>query len=118
LRYLPLFLLFSFLTADPWGKDADLINHSAKSPPSKSGLTGQIAAPLIGFHQKYISKTDGPRSHFSPSSSQYTKEAIQKYGLFHGFLIGCDRPMRENEDPWIYETYEGKYNLLKYDPVK
>jgi len=49
-----------------------------------------------------ISPADGPRSHFYPSSSQYTKDAMDKYGFFAGFLMGCDRLMRENNEEWIY----------------
>ncbi len=78
----------------------------------------KFAKVMIKFHQNNISKTDGPRSHYVPSSSQYTLDAIQKYGFFYGFLLGCDRLMRENNDPWIYPTLNGKYNKLKHDPIK
>jgi putative component of membrane protein insertase Oxa1/YidC/SpoIIIJ protein YidD len=65
-----------------------------------------------------ISPADGPRSHFIPSSSQYTLDAINRYGLLSGISMGCDRLMRENEDPWVYRwTRDGAGKLIKYNPV-
>lgn len=107
------------LSADPWGKDADLAGCSVKKPPEGSlGPLQTVSRHLIKFHQNNISKTDGPRSHYYPSSSQYTLLAIEKYGFFYGYLLGCDRLMRENNDPWVYATMQGKYNQLKFDPVR
>lgn len=108
--------------ATPWGKDADLVQHSrcAACPPKKcrTPLLGQFAEAMIGFHQEIISPADGPRSHFIPSSSQYTLDAMRKYGFFQGVAMGCDRLMRENKDPWIYRlTLDGSGKLIKYDPV-
>jgi len=111
-------LLWSPLLADPWGKDADLAAPKPGCSAKQNNLLVKFAEAAIQFHQNNISKTDGPRSHFVPSSSQYTLEAIQKYGFFYGYLLGCDRLMRENNDPWIYPTTEGKYNTLKSDPVR
>lgn len=114
-------LFFSSLQATPWGKDADLVYKKpspalCKSHPSFLSILGKQA---IRFHQEVISPADGPRSHFIPSSSQYTLEAIQQYGFFGGCMRGCDRLMRENEDLWVYQTIkdpQGK--LTKWDPVK
>jgi putative component of membrane protein insertase Oxa1/YidC/SpoIIIJ protein YidD len=74
---------------------------------------------LISFHQRVITQIDGPRSHFRPSSSQYTLDAIEKYGLFKGFIRGCDRLLRENEEAWIYpERLNEHGELYKWDPVR
>lgn len=119
-------LLFLPLSAfcDPWGKDADLVNPPVWTGESlqascSTALFGSFAECAIKFHQEVISPADGPRSHFYPSSSQYTKEAMRKYGFFKGFSMGCDRLMRENSDAWIYRdcTLPGKV-VLKYDPVR
>lgn len=73
---------------------------------------------MICFHQEVISPADGPRSHFIPSSSQYTLDAMRKYGFFQGVSMGCDRLMRENKDPWVYRiTFDGAGKAIKYDPV-
>lgn len=73
---------------------------------------------LIHFHQNVISPADGPRSSYFPSSSQYTLEAMRKYGFFTGFIMGCDRLMRENSETWVYRTVtlpDG--SVTKWDPV-
>jgi len=110
------------LLGDPWGKDADLAHNKRPTAvcqtSSPTPILGQFAEIMISFHQKVISPADGPRSHFIPSSSQYTLDAIRKYGFFQGFTMGCDRLMRENEDPWVYRwTRDGGGRLIKYDPV-
>lgn len=111
-----------FLRADPWGKDADL---AAKTKPverqtqsCRTPLIGAFGELLIAFHQNIISPADGPRSNFLPSSSQYTLEAMRKYGFFCGVAMGCDRLMRENDDPWVYKTgLNSAGQKLKLDPV-
>ncbi|GAB4234944.1 MAG: hypothetical protein Tsb0021_14370 [Chlamydiales bacterium] len=117
------FLTFTpeHLLSVPWGKDADLARYRPqdlqKQEQTKTTRTSSLALKLIAFHQNVISRADGPRSHFVPSSSQYTKEAIQKYGFFKGFILGCDRLMRENDELWIYPRTKGPYCELKHDPV-
>jgi putative component of membrane protein insertase Oxa1/YidC/SpoIIIJ protein YidD len=115
--------LTSSLMADPWGRDADLVNEPCWSYEKihgrcKTPLFGQFGEAVITFHQKVISPADGPRSHFYPSSSQYTKESMRRYGFFKGFMMGCDRLMRENPEDWVYSTtiLPGG-TALKYDPV-
>lgn len=117
-------LLNSFLYADePWGKDADLAirpARSAKCPQQqcRTPLLGQLAEGLISLHQNVISPCDGPRSHFIPSSSQYTLDAMRKYGFYVGMTMGCDRLMRENKEEWVYrKAVNGAGQQLKYDPV-
>jgi len=115
------FLICSHVQADPWGKDADLARGASApccSQNCKTPFLGSFAEIAIRFHQEVISPADGPRSHFIPSSSQYTLDAMRKYGFFQGFSMGCDRLMRENKDPWVYQiTLDGAGNPIKYDPV-
>ena len=103
-----LLVICSTLSADPWGKDADI--HYSNCPPKES-------SGLIKFYQKHISPCSGPQSHHIPSSSEYARQAVAKYGYLQGFLMGCDRLMRENDDPWVYRDAQGPYGILKYDPV-
>lgn len=110
------FLSFS-LVANPWGKDADLLAIDPRKP-HVDAPKNNLSQTLIEFHQDHISRTDGPRSHFVPSSSQYTKEAMLKYGFFWGYVMGCDRLLRENNETWIYQTIEGNLGPIKYDPVR
>ncbi|PLX80165.1 MAG: membrane protein insertion efficiency factor YidD [Desulfuromonas sp.] len=53
---------------------------------------------LIIFYQRYISPLSGPTCRFYPSCSSYTIEAIQKYGLTHGFVLGLLRVCKCH--PW------------------
>jgi len=117
-----MFLVATSLHGDPWGKDADLVKRPSSPCPCKvqcsTPFFGKFGEIMIKFHQEVISPADGPRSNFIPSSSQYTLDAMRKYGFFQGFCMGCDRLMRENDDPWIYQmTLDGAGKIMKYDPV-
>ena len=105
----------------PWGIDSDLINvKKEKADTQKRHLNpGQkTCRAMIRFFQVYISPIDGPRSSFYPTSSQYAWEAIQKYGVFQGIAMGCDRLMRENGEMWVYETTKNYGIERKLDPVR
>ena len=121
MKWLPLLLFFSTLTAEnPWGKDAELLSYpKICHAPCSTPLFGPLSEALIAFHQNVISPADGPRSHYFPSSSQYTLDAIRKYGFFVGFTLGCDRLMRENNDPWVYtEVTLSDKSTLKWNPIR
>lgn len=110
------------LYGNPWGKDADLACLSREElcapSPCASNPAVSISTTLIRFHQNYITQIDGPRSHYLPSSSQYALDAIQKYGFLKGFILGCDRLLRENNEKWIYPVVLDKQGqLIKWDPV-
>jgi putative component of membrane protein insertase Oxa1/YidC/SpoIIIJ protein YidD len=99
----------------PWGKDSDLTKaetNVASAPKSK------VSTALIRFYQNYISPIDGPRSSYAPSSSEYTLQAIQKYGFIKGYVLGCDRLMRENKALWVYDVIETSEGERKIDPVR
>lgn len=101
---------------EPWGKNADLRYEETHSEPASLSPLGYIAQGLILFHQRVISPVDGPRSHFRPSSSGYMLEAIKKHGFFKGYIMGCDRLLRENGDPWVYRTAVIDGKIWKTDP--
>lgn len=120
--FFPLVLTMASLAADPWGKDADLVQAKREADCQPQAIAtpflGQLGETLIRFHQEVISPCDGPRSHFIPSSSQYTLDAMRRYGFFKGFTMGCDRLMRENDERWVYRTIPvGDSHVLKWDPV-
>lgn len=91
---------------EPWGVDSELVSQGqVDSPlPTKKSLLTKIAEQVILFHQNVLSPVDGPRSHFRPSSSNYMLLAMRRHGFFKGYLMGCDRLIRENKDPWVYRT--------------
>lgn len=102
---------------EPWGKDADL----RWAPPQEKqeihlSLMAHAMENVIWFHQNVISPVDGPRSHYKPSSSSYMLQAIRKHGFLKGYVMGCDRLLRENSDPWIYRTAIIDNKIWKTDP--
>lgn len=124
MKFLFFFLIFSTqLWADPWGKDADLVQFKRSDEiceikQANPSLLARLGGKAIRFHQEVISPADGPRSHFIPSSSQYTLDAMNKYGFFQGYVMGCDRLLRENEEEWVYKRIRVPAGyLMKWDPV-
>lgn len=53
---------------------------------------------IIDFYQKYISPLKKPSCVFYPTCSEYTKQAVQKYGALKGFWFGLRRILRCH--PW------------------
>lgn len=103
---------------EPWGKDSDLKYHEVSSTEATPlSPLARLMQKVIYFHQNVISPVDGPRSHFKPSSSQYMLQAIRKHGFFKGYIMGCDRLLRENKDPWVYRTTVIDNQIWKTDPV-
>lgn len=80
-----------------------------------SNLFKKIAISFIRLYQKTLSPDHGPFKHlhphgycrFYPSCSEYTIQAIDKYGIIKGGLMGSWRIIRCN--PW---------NKGGNDPVK
>lgn len=121
----PLSLFATLSFEKPWGKDSDLI-YEKNCPEEllkdlkegkKFSLLGKMANKIIIFKQKVISPVDGPRSHFRPTSSRYMQLAIYRYGFFKGFIMGCDRLLRENDEKWVYRTIVIDNVKYKYDPA-
>lgn len=121
-----LFLLFVCLSCygaigyqNPWGKDADLEKSTSSigSPPPRKDLLSKVAEKVILFHQNIISPVDGPRSHFRPTSARYMLLAIRRYGFFKGYIMGCNRLLRENKDDWVYRTAIINGVKYKWDPT-
>ena len=53
---------------------------------------------LISLYQKYISPLGRSRCVFYPTCSEYTKQAVEKYGIPKGFYLGFLRILRCH--PW------------------
>ncbi len=51
----------------------------------------KFAVRIIDCYQKYIRLILPPTCRFIPSCSEYTKEAIQRYGVLRGSLKGVKR---------------------------
>lgn len=53
-----------------------------------------ILLKMILFYQKYISPLKGQTCRFYPSCSEYTKQAIIKYGWLKGGVMGVIRILK------------------------
>lgn len=62
---------------------------------------------IIEFYQKYISPHLGKNCRFYPSCSEYTKQAIDKYGIIKGIFKSFKRILKCNP-----------INAGGYDPLK
>ena len=62
---------------------------------------------LIEKYQKYISGILGNNCKYYPSCSEYTKQAIEKYGVIKGSFLGTKRILRCNP-----------FSKGGYDPLK
>lgn len=71
-----------------------------------AGLPALIALGLIRFYQMTISQATPHACRFVPTCSQYTLEAIRKYGLLRGSWLGARRLARCHP-----------FNAGGYDPV-
>ena len=62
---------------------------------------------LIEKYQKYISPILGNNCKYYPTCSEYTKQAIEKYGAFKGIFYGIKRIIKCNP-----------FSKGGYDPLK
>ncbi|MBN8222766.1 MAG: membrane protein insertion efficiency factor YidD [Spirochaetes bacterium] len=93
LALLALFLCSGIGAEDPW-------SISRAHPVTDETLhekhehTKADSNPLIRFYQNYISPLSGSTCHYAPTCSRYTAEAIRKFGMFKGIIMGTDRLIR------------------------
>ena len=59
-------------------------------------MARKTALKAIGFYQRKISPLFGPRCRYYPTCSQYTFDAIERYGVFIGGVLGTLRLLRCN----------------------
>ncbi len=62
---------------------------------------------LVRFYQLAISPYLGNNCRYIPTCSQYTIEALEKYGVFKGVYLGMKRILR------CHPLHEGGYDPLK-----
>lgn len=63
-------------------------------PTGKPGLAARAGLSLIRFYQRKISPMTPAACRYRPTCSQYTLEAIQKYGIVRGGWMGTRRISR------------------------
>ncbi|MBT1248289.1 MULTISPECIES: membrane protein insertion efficiency factor YidD [unclassified Thermosipho (in: thermotogales)] len=71
----------------------------------------KIVMLMIRFYQKFISPLKPPTCIYTPTCSEYTYRAVQKFGVLKGLFLGFRRVLRCNplykggEDPVPDEFY-------------
>lgn len=58
------------------------------------GIGARAVIGLIRFYQRVISPLFPPSCRYTPSCSQYTLEAVTKYGAARGLFMGGRRLLR------------------------
>lgn len=71
-------------------------------------MLSKIAVFLIKFYKKYIRIAFISSCRYTPSCSEYSKQAIEKYGFAKGVWKGAMRVVRCN--PWSHAS--------GYDPLR
>ncbi|MGB3367597.1 MAG: membrane protein insertion efficiency factor YidD [Acidaminobacteraceae bacterium] len=66
-----------------------------------------VLLKLIDFYRKYISPALGPRCRFYPTCSQYSYEAVDKYGAVKGGYLSILRILK------CHPFHPGGYDPLK-----
>lgn len=115
---IPLFSEIGYV--EPWGKDYKLVpslKNASLEAKKKPDLITRMALQVILFRQRVLSPADGPRSHFRPSSSQYMFQAMKEQGFIKGYIMGCDRLLRENKEEWVYKHTIYMDTIYKWDPT-
>lgn len=67
----------------------------------------RILIRFLQFYKNQISPFTGAHCKFEPTCSEYTKQAIEKYGAFKGSILGIKRIIKCNP-----------FSKGGYDPVK
>lgn len=62
--------------------------------PRRPGVGTRFGIGLVRFYQRRISPILPASCRYRPTCSQYTLEAIRKYGLFRGSWMGAKRISR------------------------
>ena len=89
------------------------------SPPRDETVGFNPALWLVNLYKAHISPIDGDRCPSFPTCSSYSVQAMEKHGLFLGWMMTVDRLLHEGQEetkvsPVVY--YEGKWRI--FDPVQ
>ncbi len=74
----------------------------------------KIVISLIKFYQKFISPLFPPTCRFHPTCSQYTVEAVERFGVIKGLYLGLRRILRCNPlNPGGYDPVPDEFHFFK-----
>lgn len=117
-------------TPAPEGKTKEVHNSIQKTIPSLSYLTAnspalrnyQVSEVSIitnigfSFYKRYITAQDNSACPFTPSCSQYMREAVQKHGVL-GIIMGIERLRRCTAEEHSRDLYLLTDDYKHLDPV-
>ena len=92
----------------------------AQTPPPRDETVGfNPALWLVNLYRNHISPIDGDRCPSLPTCSSYSVQAMERHGLFLGWMMTVDRLLHEGQEetkvsPVVY--HEGKWRI--FDPVQ
>lgn len=91
---------------------------SDKSSDESEHSSSFIDIPLR-FFQDVISPVDGPRCPSYPTCSTYARQSIAAHGALMGWIMTCDRLMRDGRDDnrLLPKVRIGGYDYVN-DPVR
>jgi uncharacterized protein len=91
MKYLYLMVILGLFAGTAFAETAHPV--TAKQP---DGVPA--AAMPIRLFQKYLSRVDGDRCAMTPSCSHYAQLAIRRHGALMGWIMTCDRLLRDGHD--------------------
>uniref|UniRef100_A0A7C4GI63 Putative membrane protein insertion efficiency factor n=1 Tax=Fervidobacterium thailandense TaxID=1008305 RepID=A0A7C4GI63_9BACT len=75
----------------------------------------KILLYLIKFYQRYISPLKPPTCRFEPTCSTYTYQAVERFGVIKGLLLGFWRILRCNPlSPGGYDPVPERFSLFTF----
>ena len=101
---------------------SDHLAERKSNSPREAGPTGQDSAGVstgtiaIAVYQNAIGPSKGGRCPMIPSCSNYSRVAIQKYGLIRGILASGDRLHRCGHDLSFYQAIVTNLGVYYEDP--
>jgi putative membrane protein insertion efficiency factor len=54
----------------------------------------RVVMAMIRFYQRVISPAFPPSCRFTPTCSEYTRQAVEKYGVAKGLWLGLNRLLK------------------------
>ncbi len=107
----------ALVRTNPLRRPLRLPRNMPEAPPDFSGPR-LVLDQYIRFFQNYISPADGARSTLYPTTSAYSREAIQKHGPLIGLLMTLDRLMHDRDEVHRAPRIRKFGEVWPYDPVE